>query len=170
GFGFDSRWPFDGTQYTYNFTDSVTWIRGAHTVKAGFYLETSKRDVSVYSTYNTAGTYYFGSDLGNPVDTGNPFSNALTGNLYGYGEDNKKQINHARYTQVEWFLQDTWKFNRRLTIDAGLRFQFIGTLRSEGATLGVFDGASYDPNASGQLLYPTCTVPVGGSVSRPTAN
>ena len=23
-FGFDSRWPFDGTQYTYNFTDGLT--------------------------------------------------------------------------------------------------------------------------------------------------
>jgi hypothetical protein len=170
GFGFDSRWPFDGTDESQNLTDNLTWIKGRHTIKGGIYIEKEARNVSVYSVYNTAGTYYFGSDLGNPVDTGNPFSNALTGNLYGYGEDNKKQINHARYTQVEWFLQDTWKLNKRLTIDAGLRFQFIGTLRSEGATLGTFAAASYDPKAVGQLLYPTCTVPVGGGVSCPTTN
>jgi hypothetical protein len=170
GFGFDSRWPFDGTDEAHNLTDTVTLIKGAHTMKAGLYYETSARNVSVYSTYNTAGTYFFGSDLGNPVDTGNPFSNALTGNLYGYGEDNKKQINHARYRQVEWFVQDTWKLNRRVTIDAGLRFQFLGALRSAGATLGIFDTASYSSSAGGQLLYPTCTVPVGGSVSCPTAN
>jgi hypothetical protein len=169
-FGFDSRWPFDGTDEAQNLTDNITWIKGAHTLKGGIYVEKEARNVSVYSVYNTAGTYYFGSDLGNPVDTGNPFSNALTGNLYGYGEDNKKQINHARYSQVEWFVQDTWKFNRRLTIDAGLRFQFIGTLRSEGALLGSFDAASYNAATSGQLLYPTCTVPVGGSVSCPVAN
>ncbi len=169
-FGFDSRWPFDGTDESQNLNDNLTWIKGAHTIKGGIYIEKEARNVSVYSVYNTAGTYYFGSDLGNPVDTGNPFSNALTGNLYGYGEDNKKQINHARYTQVEWFAQDTWKFNKRLTIDAGVRFQFIGTLRSQGATLGSFDTASYSASKSGQLLYPTCTVPVGGSVSCPTAN
>ena len=169
-FGFDSRWPFDGTDESQNLTDTVTWIKGAHTVKGGIYIEKEARNVSVYSVYNTAGTYYFGSDLGNPVDTGNPFSNALTGNLYGYGEDNKKQINHARYTQVDWFLQDTWKIHKRVTIDVGLRFQFIGTLRSEGATLGSFDTASYDKNKVGQLLYPTCTVPVGGGVSCPTTN
>ena len=169
-FGFDSRWPFDGTDQSQNLTDNLTWIKGAHTVKGGIYIENEARNVSVYSVYNTAGTYYFGSDLGNPVDTGNPFSNALTGNLYGYGEDNKKQINHSRYTQVEWFLQDTWKFNKRLTIDAGVRFQFIGTLRSQGATLGTFNTASYSASQSGQLLYPTCTVPVGGSVSCPVAN
>ncbi|MES1261242.1 MAG: carboxypeptidase regulatory-like domain-containing protein, partial [Acidobacteriota bacterium] len=169
-FGFDSRWPFDGTDESQNLTDNLTWIKGAHIIKGGIYIEKEARNVSVYSVYNTAGTYYFGSDLGNPVDTGNPFANALTGNLYGYGEDNKKQINHARYTQVEWFVQDTWKFNKRLTIDAGLRFQFIGTLRSEGATLGSFDTASYSASAGGQLLYPTCTVPFGGSVSCPVAN
>jgi hypothetical protein len=170
GFGFDSRWPFDGTDESQNLTNTLTWIKGAHTLKGGIYVEKEARNVSVYSVYNTAGTYYFGSDLGNPVDTGNPFSNLLTGNLYGYGEDNKKQINHARYTQVEWFVQDTWKFNRRLTIDAGVRFQFIGTLRSEGATLGTFDTASYSASKSGQLLYPTCKVPVGGSVSCPAAS
>jgi hypothetical protein len=169
-FGFDSRWPFDGTDESQNLTDNVTWIKGAHTLKGGIYVEKEARNVSVYSVYNTAGTYYFGSDLGNPVDTGNPFSNALTGNLYGYGEDNKKQINHARYTQFEWFLQDTWKLNKRVTIDAGLRFQFIGTLRSEGATLGSFDAASYNAAQGGQLLYPTCTVPSGNGVTCPVAN
>jgi hypothetical protein len=84
-FGFDSRWPFDGTDNLATFTDNITWIKGAHSIKAGFYLEHEARNVSDYSVYNTAGTYYFGSDLGNPVDTGNPFSNALTGNLYGTG-------------------------------------------------------------------------------------
>ena len=169
-FGFDSRWPFDGTDEAHNLTDNVTLIKGSHTLKAGFYYETSARNVSVYSTYNTAGTYYFGSDLGNPVDTGNPFSNALTGNMYGYGEDNKKQINHARYRQVEWFLQDTWKINKRVTIDAGLRFQFLGVLRSAGATLGIFDKGQYSDANAGQLLFPTCTVALSATSSCPAAN
>ena len=170
GFGFDSRWPFDGTQYTYNLTNNITWIKGPHTIKAGFYLETSHRDVSVYSVYNTAGTYYFGSDLGNPVDTGNPFSNSLTGNLYGYGQDNKKQINHAAYKQVEWFLQDTWKLSHRITVDVGLRFQFLGVLQSTGATLGIFDGSAYSSASGGQLLFPTCTVAVTPTASCPSAD
>jgi hypothetical protein len=169
-FGFDSRWPFDGTDESHNVTDNVTWIKGEHTLKAGFYFETSARNVSSYTTYNTAGTYYFGSDLGNPVDTGNPFSNALTGNAYGYGEDNTRNIEHARYKQAEWFLQDTWKVNRRVTVDYGLRFQFLGTIRSAVATLGSFDTKAYNGSKAGQLLYPYCTVPVGGSVSCPVAN
>jgi hypothetical protein len=160
GFGFDSRWPFDGTDSIQNVTENITWIKGTHTLKAGFYFEHDARNVSVYSTYNTAGTYFFGSDLANPVETGDPFSNALVGSLYGYGQDNKKQINHARYKQYEWFIQDTFRVTRRLTLDYGLRFQILGPVYSSGATLGIFNASNYSTSQVGQLLFPTCTVAV----------
>ncbi len=154
-FGFDSRWPFDGTDQDQNITDNLTFIKGSHTIKAGFYFEMMARNVSVYSQYNTAGSYYFGSDLGSGVDTGYAFSNALVGSTFAYGEDNKKQINHARYRQYEWFLQDTWRASPRLTVDYGMRLQILGDLYSQGANLGLFSQAAYNPAQTGQLLYPT---------------
>jgi Carboxypeptidase regulatory-like domain/TonB-dependent Receptor Plug Domain len=163
-YGFDSRWPFDGTDSLLTFTDNITWIKGSHNIKLGFYFEHDARNVSVYSTYNTAGTYYFGSDLGNPVDTGDPFSNALAGSLYGYGQDNLKQYNRSRYKQTEWFVQDSWKVMRRLTVDVGIRFQRLGALyEAPGQTQGVFSASAYNRAAQGQLLFPYCTVPAGAS-------
>jgi hypothetical protein len=153
-FGFDSRWPFNGTDQVQNFNDNISWIKGPHAFKFGFYSEVQARNVSVYSTYNTAGTYFFGSDSGNGVDTGDPFSNALLGSLFAYGEDNKKQINHERYRQYEWFAQDTWRMSRRLTLDYGVRFQVLGALSSQGATLGLFSQAAYNANQAGKLIYP----------------
>jgi carboxypeptidase family protein len=153
-FGFDSRWPFDGTDQVMNLTDSLTWIKGNHNFKFGFYYERMARNVSVYSTFNTAGTYYFGVDLAGNFDTGNPFSNALVGSIFAYGEDNKKQTNHARYTQIEWFAQDTWKIKRRLTLDYGMRFQLLNPDYSKGATLGIFTESAYDGSKAGQLLFP----------------
>ena len=100
-FGFDNRWPFDGTDHNANLSDNISWIKGSHQFKFGFNLEHGSRHVSVYSVYNTQGTYYFGSDLGNPYDTGYPFSNLLLGSVEGYGQDNVKQINHARWNQYE---------------------------------------------------------------------
>jgi hypothetical protein len=155
-YGFDSRWPFDGTDSLQNLTENITYVRGPHTFKAGFYYEHDARNVSVYSTFNTAGTYYFGSDLGNPVDSGDPLSNAVLGSLYGYGQDNQKLINRARYKQFEWFLQDTWKVFRRFTVDYGMRFQIMGPLYSSGGTLGIFQQSAYDPSKVGQLIYPSC--------------
>lgn len=153
-FGHDPRWPFVGTDLLQSITDKVTWLKGRHTFKAGFYYEHMARNVSVYQTYNPQGTYYFGSDRSSPVDTGFPYSNLLTGAFFAYGEDNKKQINHARYNQVEWFLQDSWKVNRRFMIDYGARFYIVGPLFSIGANLGLFQGSAYDVRKSGQLLYP----------------
>ena len=170
-FGFDSRWPFDGSDNLLTFTDNVTWIKGSHSIKAGFYFEHDARNVSVYSVYNTAGTYYFGSDLGNPVDTGNPFSNALTGNTYGYGQDNLKQINRSRYKQTEFFIQDSWKVRRRLTVDIGMRFQRLGSLyAAPGQTQGIFQASAYSASAQGQLLFPICTIAVAATASCPGAD
>jgi hypothetical protein len=153
-FGRDSRWPFNGTDQILNISDNLTWIRKNHTLKFGMYYEHTSRNVSVYSTYNTAGTFWFGSDTANPYDTGYAYSNLLVGSVQAYGEDNIKQVNHSRYNQVEWFVQDSWKVGKRITIDLGLRVQLIQPTYSQGGKLGLFSGSAYSASKSGQLLFP----------------
>ena len=167
-FGHDPRWPFVGTDTVQSITDTITWVKGSHNVKGGLYVEQMARNVSVYSVYNTAGTYYFGSDRANAVDAGYPYANALLGSIFAYGDDNKKQVNHARYTQIEWFAQDTWKVGRRLTLDYGSRFHHVGDLYSKGATLGLFRQEEYDPKKAGQLLYPACSIQTTSTCPAPT--
>ena len=159
-FSLDSRWPFIGTDQLQTIQDNLTWVKGSHALKAGLYYERMARNVSVYSVYNAAGTYYFGTDRANPLDTNYPYANAMMGSMFAYGDDNTKLVNHAHYTQIEWYLQDTFKATRRLTFDYGLRFYRVGDLNSQGANLGLFDTASYDPSKVGQLLYPGCSVAV----------
>ncbi len=168
-FSLDSRWPFTGTDQLQTIQDKVTWVTGPHTFKAGIYIEKMARNVSVYSVYNAAGTYYFGSDRASSLDTGYPYSNALLGSIFAYGDDNTKLVNHAHYTQIEWYVQDTWKASRRLTFDYGLRFYRVGDLNSQRNHLGLFDTSAYDANAAGQLLYPACSTPVT-TTTCPTAN
>ncbi|MDR3701849.1 MAG: carboxypeptidase-like regulatory domain-containing protein [Candidatus Sulfopaludibacter sp.] len=167
-FGHDPRWPFTGTDQLQSISDKATWVKGSHTVKAGVYVERMARNVSVYSVYNTAGTYYFGSDRAASLDAGYPYANALLGSMFAYGQDNKKQVNHARYTQAEWFLQDTWKVSRRVTLDIGMRFTHVGDLYSQGATLGLFSAQDYNRSQAGQLLFPGCSIQTSGTC--PTAD
>jgi hypothetical protein len=167
-FGHDSRWPFTGTDMVQSIRDTVTWVKNSHNVKAGIYFERMARNVSVYSTFNTAGTYYFGSDRSASVDAGYPYANAMVGSIFAYGDDNKKQVNHARYTQIEWFAQDTWKISRRLTLDVGLRLHRVGDLYSQGATLGLVRQEEYDPKKAGQLIFPGCSIQT--TATCPTAN
>ena len=122
-------------------------------------MEKMARNVSVYSVYNAAGTYYFGSDRASSLDTNYPYSNALLGSIFAYGDDNTKLVNHAHYTQLEWYVQDTWKVSRRLTLDYGLRFYRVGDLNSARNNLGLFSTSAYDASKAGQLLYPACSDP-----------
>ena len=167
-FGHDSRWPFTGTDTVQTIQNKITWIKGKHNLKAGVYYEKMARNVSVYSTYNTAGTYYFGSDRAAALDTGYPYSNALLGSIFAYGDDNKKQVNHARYSQLEWFVQDTFRVGRRLTLDYGLRFHRMGDLNSQGGTLGLFRAEEYDRSKTGQLLFPTLVNGVRAAINPAT--
>ncbi len=168
-FSLDSRWPFTGTDQLQTLQDKVTWVTGPHTLKAGFYYERMARNVSVYSVYNAAGTYYFASDRASPFDTNYPYANAMLGSIFAYGDDNTKLVNHAHYSQLEWYVQDTWKASRRLTLDYGLRFYRVGDLNSVGNHLGLFSTSAYDPTKAGQLLYPACSTPVT-TTTCPTAN
>ncbi len=170
-FGFDGRWPFDGTELSTNYTTNFTNIRGKHTFKAGFNLEHGARNVSVYENYTINGTYYFGTDNSNPLNTNYALSNMLLGNVQSYGQDNQKQVNHARQYQYEWYLQDTWKVARGFTFDYGVRFQIIPQIYSAGATLGLFNGDSYNKAKTGTLLMPACAVTiVNGNCPNPTVN
>ena len=153
-FGYEARWPYNATDYLYQGTESLSWIKGGHRMKFGVYLEYVQRNVPVYATWGTNGRYYFGSDTSSPSDTGYPFSNALFGSAFAYGEDNKEVMNYARYTQLEWYAQDSWKIHRRLTIDYGMRFSFLGSVTSNGADLGFFSSGAYNSSKAGQLLYP----------------
>ena len=168
-FSNDSRWPFTGTDQLQTLQDKVTWVKGPHTIKGGFYYERMARNVSVCSVYNAAGTYYFGSDRASSLDTNYPYSNALLGSIFAYGDDNTKLVNHAHYSQLEWYLQDTWKVSRRFTLDYGLRFARVGDLNSARNNLGLFATSAYDPTKAGQLLYPACSTPVT-TATCPTAN
>ena len=153
-FTFDSRFPFDGTDQVENIVDTVSWIKSGHSVKFGMLIERMARNVTVYSQYNVNGSYYFGSDTASPFDTGYGYSNALTGAVQAFGEDNSRIVDHVRYNQFEWFAQDSWRVNRRLTVDLGARISWPGALSTRGGTLGFFDAKSYSEAKSGNLLFP----------------
>jgi hypothetical protein len=123
GVAFESRYPFFGANNIFDLTDNLTKIRGAHTIKAGLFLQRVQRAAKRASVFN--GSFDFSRDVNNPYDTGWAYSNALLGAFKSYTESDKRPWGNMRYYNIEWYGQDRWNVNRKLTLDFGLRFSII---------------------------------------------
>jgi hypothetical protein len=119
---YDNRLLTGGTDFTFNFNDNVSITHGSHMIKFGgdFYrIREYEGEQSVFS-----GTFDFGKNTTNPLDTNYAFSNAALGVFNSYTESNQRYGANMRQSELEWFLQDTWKATKHLTIDYGMRWSW----------------------------------------------
>jgi len=124
-------------------TDTLTWLRGAHTVKSGVaYTRTINNQIGVVTSFYT-GTAVF-NQTGNPNSTGNSIADMLLGNFRTYSEVSAPPQTPYRSTQVDAFVSDNWKVRRRLSVEYGARYTYIGALYSLNDNLATFDAGRYD--------------------------
>jgi hypothetical protein len=103
---------------------NLTKVRGQHTYKAGFYNNHSlKRENNVLGGTNF-GTINFNNDSGNanPFDTSFGFANAAIGSFSSFVQASAYVEGTFTYDNHEFYVQDNWKVNRKLTLDYGIRF------------------------------------------------
>ena len=95
---------------------------GAHTLKFGAQItrarkneNTNVRDEGVV-TFNTSAA----------LDSSrNAMADVLLGNFQNYTEPEADSVWWARFSQYEFYAQDSWKVTRRLTLELGLRYNII---------------------------------------------
>jgi hypothetical protein len=92
--------------------------------------------------------------VNNPLDANYAFANAVLGNFESYSEGTFRPYSHYRYTQVEWFAQDSWKLSQRLTLDLGIRFYNAPGAHDDRFAITTFDPALYDPRTAAVLIRP----------------
>jgi hypothetical protein len=148
----EQRFPFFGTNNIWNWSDNLSWIRGSHNMKFGFYFERTSRNAARATAFN--GTFDFGRNVNNPLDSNYAFSNALLGVFNSYTESDKHPDGHARFKNFEWYVQDNWRVTRRFTLDFGVRFYWVEPTFSAGDVLSVFDAGVYDPAKAPRLIEP----------------
>ena len=107
---FDDRFLKNGTDFTFNWSDTVTWVHGQHTVKVGLDVYRMREYEGERSNFD--GTFNFSKDTNNPLDTNWAFANAALGVYDSYSEANARWGENERQSEVEWFAQDTWKVTR----------------------------------------------------------
>src|SRR5215510_6834984 len=105
---------------------SLTKVWGPHTSKAGFYnnhsFKAQNTGAGGVANLGFQGYVDFGNNTNNALDTGFGFANAAVGVFQQYLQQSKLIEGSMIYNNTEFYLQDNWKVNGKLTLDYGLRF------------------------------------------------
>ncbi len=127
-------------KYMPSVSDTLTKVIKNHTLKAGFFYEWIRN--AQPANNNTNGNLSVNHT--NTFSFHNEYADLLTGNLNGYNESNFNRINDINYTTAEFFLQDSWKVTRKLTLDLGMRFtHFTPWIDGKNFGYSIFDPAAY---------------------------
>jgi len=125
--------------------DNVTFLKGNHSLKAGF-------EARFYRLKNFQPSYYNGYFAFRSAETSAPGSlSSATGNAFA--SFLLGQADSTQYTQVDpgqvvngeyyaGFLQDDWRITRKLTINAGLRYEVNTRLADKRGLSSTFDVAT----------------------------
>ena len=132
-----------------NVSDTITWVRGNHTFKTGASITRNRIDQNARTTY--AGQVDFAT-AGNTRTSNNSFADALLGNFRTYSEQALDPMGFFRFTQTEAFVADSWKVNRQLSLELGVRYQFGQPIYTQANNLANFDPSRYDPAQAVTIL------------------
>ena len=128
-----------GTSVT-EVADTLTWIRGRHTVKAGFDLRWSR--LNALQPPSPTGVFTFSSlftDLPGTANTGTPLASFLLGQVQQFSIDLQQDEIRNRAHIQEYFVQDDWRLSDQLTLNAGLRYTLNFPSHEVNDQAGVFN-------------------------------
>ncbi len=114
--GADSQTPTYVDLKSLQIIQNLTWARGSHNVKTGIAFTRWYNDQD--SSFNVGGNYVFTS-IPNFL---NNVANAFEGQTPGSSTER-----HWRENMFGLYVQDDWSMKRNLTLNAGVRYEFITT-------------------------------------------
>ncbi len=145
---------FDQRFSIWHAMDNLTKVKGNHVFKVGFYYQSASNASN--SQTHVESDLDFTNSASNPLNSGNPFSNALLGVYTSYRQDNAKPYADYIYHDISWYLQDTWKIHPRVTLDAGIRFSWYQPVHNRVGDGAFFDVNQYDRSKAPRIYRPVC--------------
>jgi len=148
----EGRFPLYNRYHLVNFSDNLSVTRGSHSFKVGAYIERFLRHQK--KAVNFVGTFNFGQNANNPLDTGYAYTNAALGVFNTYSEISGEAFMKVRTGGYEFFAQDNWKVSRKLTLDYGLRMYVLLPIWEKDNFMAGFVPGIYDPQRAVRLIEP----------------
>lgn len=119
------------TSNTFHFADSVAYTHGKHTFRAGF--EHRRYEINLFNNFASRGFLFF-----------NTFTDLLTGNILEAFAGTGITDRGFRARDMASYFQDDWKVMKRLTLNLGVRYDYLGPSTDVKDRLGNFDPTRLD--------------------------
>jgi hypothetical protein len=125
----------------FEFIDTVSWLHGAHALKAGADLIMPMRN-EFMDVPATRGALRFRNAF-----TGNPMADYLLGYVSDLQLSNVWVVQQRHSAQM-FFVQDDWKATSKLSVNLGLRYDYMTP-----ATEADNQQTNFNPDGSGSLVF-----------------
>jgi hypothetical protein len=145
--------PYYNSNAIYSFVDNLTKVWHSHNLKAGVYVERTRKDEA--PNVAIRGAISFNRDQNvNFLDTNYAYATALCGYYDNYTEASARIQGQSRFTNLEWYLKDEWRVTPRLSLDYGLRFYHDMAKYDARHQIASFVPSLYNAQLAGVLLWP----------------
>ncbi len=124
-------------QITLQFIENYTFIRGAHTFKAGADIAGIR-----LASNPSVSSASFGSFSFNARYTGSGFGDFLLGYPVSSARETPTQVNLLHQTRYSAYFQDDWKVTHRLTVNLGVRYMLQTVMQERDNSWSNFDFAT----------------------------
>lgn len=144
--------PYHNENPVFTFVNNINKVYGTHSLKFGLYVERMRKDE--VGSSNTRGSFDFARNTNNPFDSNYAFSNCLLGYFNSYSEASLRTYSLYRYTQTEFYFQDSWKATKRLNLELGIRFYSSPATHDIRQYLTTFIPSAYDAKTAAVMYRP----------------
>lgn len=119
GSNYTSNWlPWKNVANDYQIRDDASWSKGAHQFRMGFEFMRYTKAQDWFAT--TQGSFSF-----NGAFTGYDYADFLLGYAQQYSENAVKSTGHWDNNNYSAYIQDNWRVNHKLTLNLGLRWDYL---------------------------------------------
>ena len=132
--------PVNPSQFHYQIENVLVWLKGRHQVKFGYRIVDRRPSPFIHD--NTRSAINFGNSFVNNPQT-NSGGTGLAAVLLGYFNNASRgfllEKPEFRVVEQGTFVQDDFKINNRLTVNAGLRYEIFHAPTEKNDRLANFD-------------------------------
>jgi carboxypeptidase family protein len=143
--------PQDRRDNTYQIVDNVIWTKSAYTLKFGGDIR--RFQSNLYFISQGRGIFNFNATATAPT-SGNSFADLLLGLPTSTQRNPRGPSTYSRTSSFNFYTQDDWKVNSRLTLNLGLRWEMNTPMTEKYNTISSFDSQTGRIRVAGQNGVP----------------